>query len=113
MNYPLLKDRELTEKEITYDIRQWLRYKGIFHWKVWQGPLSKNGVSDILGILPGGRLLAVEVKTNRGRVSPLQQLFLDAINRKGGLAFVARSVDEVRMEVDNAIRDRGLQSCRE
>ena len=101
MNYPLLKDRELKEKEITYDIRQWLWYKGIYHWKVWQGPMSKNGVSDILGILPGGRLLAVEVKTNRGRVSPLQQLFLDAINRYGGLGFVARSVEDVRREVNH------------
>jgi hypothetical protein len=39
--------------------------------------------------------LAIEVKRPRGRVTPEQQQFIDMINEAGGLAFVARSVEEV------------------
>ncbi len=58
-------------------------------------PSHAPGVSDILAVLPGGRFLAVEVKAPKGKVSPLQQQFIDAVNQAGGLAFVARSVEEV------------------
>ena len=53
-----------------------------------------KGGSDIIGIAPDGRFLAVEVKTARGRVSPEQQRFIDAVNKAGGIAGVARSVQD-------------------
>lgn len=56
---------------------------------------SAKGMSDIMGILKTGRTLAVEVKSRTGKVAPHQQQFLDDINAGGGLAFVARSVDDV------------------
>jgi hypothetical protein len=99
-----LKDREKTEKEITSEIRGYLNFKGIFHWKVWQGPMSKGGISDILGILPQGKLLAIEVKTRKGKASPNQQAFIEIIKNRGGVAFIARSVDDVRGELENYIR---------
>lgn len=39
---------------------------------------------------------AVEVKTARGRVRPEQQRFIDHIRNAGGIAGIARSVDEAR-----------------
>lgn len=39
---------------------------------------------------------AVEVKTARGRVRPEQQRFVDHIRSAGGIAGIARSVDEAR-----------------
>ena len=57
---------------------------------------SARGMADIMGILKDrGRALAIEVKTRRGKVQPHQQGFLDSVNNAGGLAFVARSVDDV------------------
>ena len=56
---------------------------------------TARGMSDIMGILKTGRTLAVEVKTRTGKVHDHQQAFLDDINHGGGLAFVARSVDDV------------------
>lgn len=53
-----------------------------------------TGGSDILGIAPNGAFLAVEVKTKTGRVSPEQQRFIDAVNKAGGIAGVARSVED-------------------
>ena len=54
----------------------------------------KAGVSDILGVLRG-RFMAIEVKTATGRLSKSQAKFLDEVKANGGLALVARSVQDV------------------
>lgn len=90
-----MKAPAMKEKEITTQIRNVLKLYGVFHWKVFQSLGSTPGVPDILGILPGGRMLAIEVKTERGKLSPHQERFIKNINDNGGLAFVARSFDEV------------------
>ena len=65
-----------------------------------------NGVSDILGILGSasigadgslglGRLLAIEVKSSKGKATPDQASFLLQVNNRGGLGFIARSVEDV------------------
>lgn len=85
----------LTEKEITQQIRQVLKLCRIKHWKAWGGPMSEKGIPDIIGILPGGRFLGIEIKRPGGRVSPEQAKWIQNINDSGGIAFVAYSVDEV------------------
>lgn len=52
------------------------------------------GSSDIVGITPTGRFLAVEVKTKTGRVSKEQMLFINAVNKAGGIAGIARSAQD-------------------
>lgn len=55
-----------------------------------------QGGSDIVGILPGGRFLAIECKRSRGgRITQEQANYLAEINRHGGLAMVVRSVDDL------------------
>ncbi len=54
-----------------------------------------KGVADILAVLPGGRMLAVEVKTPTGKVSANQEDFLSRVDENGGAAMVVRSVDEL------------------
>ena len=58
------------------------------------------GVADIIGVLPGGRFLAIEVKVPGGRATPKQLEFLERVNEKGGLAFVARSTRDVEVALD-------------
>lgn len=53
-----------------------------------------KGSSDIIGICPDGRFLAVEVKKTTGRVTEDQVRFIDAVRAKGGRAGVARSVED-------------------
>lgn len=65
--------------------------------------LTKGG-ADLIGVAPGGRFLAVEIKTPSGRVSRDQEKFLLAVNRAGGLGFVARSADDAL----DALRQAGL-----
>jgi hypothetical protein len=63
------------------------------------------GSSDIIGITPVmitqemvgrcvGIFTAVEVKSATGRTKPEQQIFLDAVKKAGGIAGVARSVED-------------------
>ncbi len=54
-----------------------------------------KGCADIIGMLRGGRFLAVECKRAGESPTAEQRAFLDHVNRHGGLAFVARSVDDV------------------
>ena len=53
-----------------------------------------KGSSDIIGICPDGRFLAVEVKKNTGRAAEDQLRFIEAVRAKGGRAGVARSVED-------------------
>lgn len=54
-----------------------------------------KGCADVLGMLKGGRFLACECKRFGEHPTPDQQAFLLSVARGGGLAFVARSVDDV------------------
>lgn len=63
------------------------------------------GGADIIGIHQAtGRFIAVEVKTLKGRVSPEQQRFIDAVKRAGGIAGVARSVEDALELIGSASR---------
>ena len=55
--------------------------------------LCKGG-ADIVGIAPCGRFLAIEVKTKTGRPTNDQLRFIEAVKRAGGIAGIARSVDD-------------------
>ena len=102
------------EHGVQLAILEFLAYKKIMAWRCNSGAavfesngrkrfvsFGRKGMSDILGILPGGKLLAIEVKAPKtGRVTPEQQDFLNDINRHGGCAFVARSVDDVQSWLD-------------
>jgi hypothetical protein len=104
------------EKLIENQILHYLFKRGIFAWKnqsvgvfdpvkrIYRksnNPFHIKGVSDILGIMNDGRILAIEVKTEKGRASPEQQLFIQKIKDRGGIAFVARSVYDVEKELTN------------
>jgi hypothetical protein len=53
-----------------------------------------KGSSDIIGVCPDGRFLAVEVKSAKNRLTQDQERFISAVKASGGRAGVARSVDD-------------------
>lgn len=101
----------MTEKEITRNIRIFLKTNRIFHWKVWQGLGSEKGVADILGIYEG-RPLAIEVKTAKGRLSDHQLAFLQRFHSEGGIVILARGVDDVHRALNSIrVRREGIIHC--
>lgn len=65
--------------------------------------LAPVGTPDLIGVV-SGRMVAVECKRPGGKLRPGQGETIDRINRRGGLAFVATSVEDVV----RALRAEGL-----
>lgn len=96
------------EGAVLNSILDYLRIRHVFAWRNNTGATKirtpggdrfirygLKGSSDILGILDDGRFLAIEVKAPAGRVTQEQKDFLESIRKRGGVAFVARSVEDV------------------
>lgn len=92
------------EGQVQSEILEYLRARGIFHWRSNNGAIrahgrmiqfGKIGASDILGIMPDGRLLAIEVKAAGKYPTTAQAIFINDIKARGGVAFVAWSVQDV------------------
>jgi hypothetical protein len=60
---------------------------------------SFKGCADILGQLTDGRLLAIECKSDKGKTTDEQAAFLRHVRDNHGIAFVARSVDDVMVNL--------------
>lgn len=58
-----------------------------------------RGCPDVLGQMEDGRMLAVEVKAAKGKLSPEQAAVLERVRTAGGVAFVARDLRDVRREL--------------
>jgi len=88
----------LKERDVTRQIRDYLKLKHIWHFKAWQGPMSLPGISDILGIYDG-KFMAIEVKAPGAHATTAQEAFLSSVKDQGGIAFVAWDVDDVVREL--------------
>jgi hypothetical protein len=101
------------ESRVKSAILRYLERRGFYAWNNATGKIriapdrwisfGKKGSADILGCLPDGRFLAVEVKAPHGRLSPEQSEFLEKVRGLGGVAVVARSF----RELDVALRSEG------
>lgn len=103
------------EKDVEKAICDYLRIKGLFFWKQpnsgffdtkrncfrkHTSPYVRNGVADILCVLPDGRFCAFEVKSGTGRQSDAQKDFEAECVRNNASYFVVRSIEDV----ENALR---------
>lgn len=61
------------------------------------------GGSDLIGCLRG-RFIALEIKTEKGRVSAEQHGFLECVRANGGFAAIVRSVDDAVAAIERARR---------
>ena len=100
----------MKESVLKRHILSYLSVCGIFAWNsrttgVWNAktghfiPSQCRGCPDILGVMPGGRIIAIEVKIKGNKPTFLQLGFIEMINSKGGLAFVAYSLDDVETRI--------------
>lgn len=104
--------KEATEKQIENSILEYLEVKGIFCWKhnntgiydtrkqTFRRSYSRYqfpGIADIIGIMPCGKLLALEVKKpSRVKNTTLaQKKFLANIEMRNGVCGVVTSIEDV------------------
>lgn len=80
------------ESVIQHQILRYLSGLGAYTSKTIVG--NKNGIPDIIACL-NGTYIAIEVKAKDKDATELQKYNIDKINKAGGIAFVAHSVEEV------------------
>jgi hypothetical protein len=93
------------ENRVKTEVLKYLKLRHIYCWSNPSGAVrirpgkfmsfGLKGSADILGCLPGGKILAVECKAERGRLSPEQKQFLTEIRDLGGMAVVAKSYRDI------------------
>jgi len=106
----------IKETLIKNSILDYLHYKNIFCWlnntsgnysiktnSYYKNPRLLRGVADIIGLLPDGRLLAIECKSGKNRQSAEQINFQNGIVGNKGIYILAYSLDDVEFAL-NKIR---------
>jgi hypothetical protein len=107
----------MTETEILRAIREWLSWKGLWHYRANQIPVKteegtyrrfqgKKGLPDLIAIIPQkcpcglqAVFCGIEVKTPSGTLSSSQAAVLEEIRALGGIGLVVHSVDELEREL--------------
>ena len=97
----------MLERDVVVAIKKYLISLGgdIFFWKEHGGPYGTSGIPDIICCYKG-RFLGLEAKLPGGKLTELQKRTLDKINAAGGIARRVQSVDDVKVIIAQAERER-------
>ncbi len=99
----------MKETHLVKQIIDYLNYRGHFVQRTNSGSLrfrdaagrnnfvklAHAGTSDITGCSRHGRFLAIECKIGKNKPTALQEAYLEEIRKRGGIAIVAYSLDDV------------------
>ena len=80
------------EKQYENKIKQFLKDNGAYFVKFLGCGFTQAGVPDLLCCL-NGRFIAIEVKADKGKPSPLQIHNIEKIRESGGIALIAYPKD--------------------
>ena len=86
----------MKEKAITNQILKYLKsLPECFAFKEHGGLYGTSGIPDII-VCYKGKFLAFEVKTEKGKLSKLQEMTIAKIRKANGMAFKVTSLEEVK-----------------
>lgn len=93
----------MKESDIVRAILKYLKtVPDCFFWKEHGGMYDTAGIPDIICCYRG-KFMAFEVKTEKGRTTALQESVINKIQKCGGKTAVVRSVDEVRILLEEMV----------
>lgn len=95
----------MKEQEIQLAVSDYLEYSGYLVIKINNVgiynqrtgsyiPPRQKGIADLIAC-KNGRFYAFEVKMPKGKLTEYQELFLEEVKRRGGIAGVVTSIDDV------------------
>src|ERR1700687_880939 len=98
---------EVKEGDVVKECQKALLDSGWVHWRSQSGSFRAvgggwfrtgvKGLADICAIIPpDGRLLLVECKTEKGKVSKDQEIFLTAAGEHGAFCVVVKDAGQLR-----------------
>ena len=101
--------------KLTQDVLNFLYERGAYAWRAnsvgffdkklgLYRPAAKKGVSDVLACYEG-KLIAVEVKIGKDKLSPEQEGFQRSIQSAGGVALVVDSFENFKSQFASAMKE--------
>lgn len=110
----------VTANGLTAHILEYLTLRGVLCWRNNTGAYAVEalgsrrrfirfgvrGSGDILAVLPGGRFLSIEVKVGRDELRDSQRLWMGSVRAAGGLAIVARCLEDVEQAIEGGRSDQ-------
>lgn len=100
--------KKSNETALVRAVLDYLEIRGIWAWRQNSGAFEGEykgkkrfmrfgikGMSDILGVMPDGRFLAIECKVKPNKPTPDQLEFLGNVKRRGGVACLCWNIDDV------------------
>jgi hypothetical protein len=105
------------EQDLVKPALQLLALRGVFAWRNNSGAICATsngkrrfvrfggmpGSADVLGVLPGGRFLGIELKKPGGKPTAKQEAFLAAVRAAGGVAWVVSSLAELEARLGEVL----------
>lgn len=99
----------MREKQIENKIKGYLKSKGVWHVKYFANSFTPVGIPDVLACC-NGKFVAIEVKNETGKTSPLQDYHLEEIAKSGGIGLVVRpqNFEEFKEVIEELLNDKPL-----
>lgn len=84
----------MSEAKVQTRILQWLKDND--YWVFKTIACNRSGIMDIVGCSPSGQFVGIEVKFGANKASKLQSWNILEVASRGGIAFVAWSLEDVK-----------------
>lgn len=93
------------EKQFENKVKRWLKTKEIYHFKYFGNAFSTAGIPDLIACVKG-RFVGIELKSEKGKTSPLQDYNLEAIEKSGGISIVLRpsGFDDFKSRIEELLK---------
>ena len=106
------KEIGMKERDIEALLRDGVKQLGGKAYK-WVSP-GNAGVPDRIVILPGGKVIFVELKQENGRLTRLQKVQQETLRGMGAAAVTLRGAEDVKMYLDvlKEMMERGAKAAR-
>ena len=101
----------MKERDIEVLLREGVKQLGGKAYK-WVSP-GNAGVPDRIVILPGGKVIFVELKQENGRLTRLQKVQQEILHGMGAVAVTLRGAEDVKMYLDvlKEMMERGAKAA--
>tara|TARA_R100000458_G_scaffold27757_1_gene25369 strand:+ start:13098 stop:13463 length:366 start_codon:yes stop_codon:yes gene_type:complete len=88
--------RKKDEKTIQREIKEFLNKNHFSIDVVTISIYGQKGMADLVGCAPDGRFVSIEVKAEGGKLTRLQERWLQEKQKRNAIAFMAYDVDDVK-----------------
>lgn len=93
----------MKESNIVTAIKKYLKtVEGCFFWKEHGGMYGTAGIPDLI-LCYKGKFIGLEVKTDEGKPTALQEATIRKIRACGGVAEIVRSVAEAKAVIEGMV----------